>query len=94
MRMASTAIQQQYTRRYFQPMACVPADQQVSMKDGAEGSWLWVGLTDGVDVGSEELSGLAPELEDGDTAGTLGVGEDLNQVGCTSVVSVSKFAAR
>ncbi len=38
-------------------------------------------LTDGVDVGAKELGRLAPELEESDTAGTLGVGEDLNKVG-------------
>ena len=37
--------------------------------------------TNRVDVGPEELGSLAPELEDGDAAGALGVGENLDEVG-------------
>jgi len=37
------------------------------------------GLTDWVNIGAEELGGLSEELEDGDTTGSLGEREDLNE---------------
>lgn len=49
-------------------------DEQVLPADGLG--------ADGIDVGAKELRSLAPELEDGDTAGTLCVREDLDKVGC------------
>ncbi len=42
------------------------------------------GLTERVDVGPEKLGGLAEELEDGDAAGSLGIGEQLDKEGCRS----------
>jgi len=45
--------------------------------------------TNWVDVSAEELRSLAPELEDGDAAGALGVREDLDEVCCALLVSIS-----
>ena len=49
--------------------------------------------TNRVDVGAKELRRLAPELEDGDTAGALGVREDLDEIGCQPLL-VSRVGAR
>ena len=48
------------------------------------------GRTDGVDIGTEKLRRLAPELKQGDAAGALGVGEDLDEVSCAPHKSASK----
>lgn len=66
-------------------------DQEIFPSDGlgalvglvsAMFDWSEQGLTDRVDIGSEELSGLTPELEDGDATSSVCVGEDLDQICC------------
>lgn len=57
-------------------------DGEVLPVDGLEG--------DGVHVGREETGQLSEDLLDTDTHGTLGIGEQLDEVGC-NMVSKSEF---